>query len=174
MYFITILDESAFFCNYILKLVLLGTLTTGIQQNFKVSSTVHSGISTTAIASMEPSATVSMTVALVETTIIPLLTQTARLATTTKSTDLASSKISSRMSSSQTVLANPSVEETATHKIAMPVPTESPIPANQNTNTALYIGVIVPLVTLLLIIALKAVVTVVCVSVKKKKTTPGE
>ena len=42
-----------------------------------------------------------------------------------------------------------------------------------NTNTALYIGIIVSLVALLFIVAMTAMVTVACVSVKKKKTQPG-
>ena len=99
----------------------------------------------------------------------------------TKSTYLVSSEISLRLSSSQTVFANPSVgvntqatQGANTHKTAIPVPTESPNRTNasqDNMPTALYIGVIVSLVALLLIVAMTAVVTVVCVLVKKNKTT---
>ena len=133
---------------------------------------------------MEPNAAVSVTARSAQTTTVSLLTQSARLTTMTRSTAQASSEIFSRLSSSQTVLANPSVgvgttqtiQATNTHKTAIPVPTESPNRTNasqDNTNTALYIGVIVSLVALLLIVAMTAVVTVVCVSVKKK-TTPGK
>ena len=110
-------------------------------------------MTSTATASIEPSATVSMS-----------------------SSEVSSSKLFS----SQTVLANSSVgvhtQATTTHKTAIPVPTESLNPTNtsqENTNTALYIGVTVPLAALLFIVAMTAMVTVVCVSVKKK-TTPGE
>ena len=165
---------------------------------FFIDTDMHYNI--TATAALEPRGTVTPVTMTARSTArastASLMTQTATMtrslmthtATMTRSNALSPSDRSSTiLSSSQAVLASPkptsvgaptqAEKDTNIHKTAMPVPTESPNPINasqQNTNSALYIGVTVPLVALLFIVAMTAVVTVVCIGVKKKEKPQGE